>query len=339
MPSRQTQLHEWLRQVAQSDAVQLQAMSNDASFRQYFRARWRGKSYVVMDAPPSKETLAPFMDVAQRLTEAGLNAPRIVARNIQAGFLLLTDLGDDLYLPALLQADAQSVERLYDDALSALVIMQKRVSCANLPRYDATLLQQEMDLFPDWLLEEHLHVRLSTAERSMLQSCFEQLVEMALAQPQVFVHRDYHSRNLLIHAHNPAIIDFQDAVCGALTYDLVSLLRDAYVVWQREKVEAWALDYQQRALHMELTEQQDRRVFLRWFDWMGLQRHIKVAGIFARLRHRDGKPAYLADIPRVLHYIIEVARGYTQMQALQHFVQQRVVPAMQREKAAFVRQK
>jgi len=329
MSNRETLLHNWLRQVANTNAVKLHAMTNDASFRRYFRACWNGNSYVAMDAPPDKEDLVPFIDVAQRLGEAGLNAPKILAKNLESGFLLLTDLGDDLYLPTLLQGREEGTASLYQDAFNALANMQVHVPCTDLPLYDEALLHKEMNLFPDWLLKEHLHLQLSNAEQKMLQNCFQQLSDMALAQPQVFVHRDYHSRNLLIHQNNPGIIDFQDAVCGAVTYDLVSLLRDAYIVLPKAKVENWVRDYQQLALQKGIIKEQDTNTFLRWFDWMGLQRHIKVAGIFARLCYRDGKQGYLADIPRVLQYIIDVAQDYPEMHDLHRFVQQRIFPEMQ----------
>lgn len=324
MSYREQLLHDWLCQVASPHPVELHAMTNDASFRRYFRATWDGKCYVAMDAPPDKENLAAFIDVAQRLGKAGLNAPQILAKNLQAGFLLLTDLGDDLYLPVLQQGKAERVEQLYSAALEALATMQAQISCAGLPLYDKALLHREMQLFPDWLLQEHLHLSLSDAEQEMLQSCFAQLSACALAQPQVFVHRDYHSRNLLIHRNNPGIIDFQDAVCGAVTYDLVSLLRDAYIVWPPAQVKHWVLAYQQRALQKGIITEQDEQVFLRWFDWMGLQRHLKVAGIFARLYHRDGKQGYLADIPGVLGYIIDIAQQYSAMQPLHEFIVRRV---------------
>ncbi len=326
MPSRDIQLRAWLSQLAHTPSLNLKAMTNDASFRRYYRAQWADNSYVVMDAPPDKENLAAFIDIAHRLRQAGLNAPDILASHSEAGFLLLTDLGDDLYLPTLQAHDADQVERLYGDALSALATLQVCVPCTDLPRYDKALLHREMDLLPDWLLAQHLSLHLTEHQHEQLQSCFQQLSAMALSQPQVFVHRDYHSRNLLICGHNPGIIDFQDAVCGAVTYDLVSLLRDAYIVWPREKVEDWVLGYHQLALQTGIIKDISEQTFLHWFDWMGLQRHIKVAGIFARLCHRDHKPAYLADIPRVLQYIVEVAEQYSEMQFLSDLIQQHILP-------------
>ncbi len=328
MSDREQHLRHWLSELAGRQPVALSAMTNDASFRRYFRASWANDGYVVMDAPPDKEPLASFIAVAHRLREAGLNAPEVLAEERAAGFLLLSDLGDNLYLSSFLQADSKRLERLYGDALSALATMQVCVSSTGLPLYDATLLQREMALFSDWLLEKHLGLSLKEAEKRSLQHCFQQLTQSALAQPQVFVHRDYHSRNLMINQHNPGILDFQDAVCGAVTYDLVSLLRDAYFVLPPAQVTEWALGYQQLALQMGIIQETDEREFLRWFDWMGLQRHIKVAGIFARLYHRDGKAGYLADIPRVLEYLIAVAHTYPAMAELHQLVSERVLPLM-----------
>ena len=315
MLDRIQQCQAWLHQVT-GQSLTLQAMNNDASFRRYFRTQWQEKDYVVMDAPPTHENVAPFINIAQRLSHAGLNVPQIIAEDREQGFLLLSDLGHDLYLPTLKQGEQQKVEDLYSDALRALVHMQKHTSTEDLPPYDAELLEREMALFPDWFVKQHLQIRLSDTETNRLNNSFALLTDNALAQPQVFVHRDYHSRNLLIAEKNPGILDFQDAVLGAVTYDLVSLLRDAYIQWPLEKIHAWALQYQSLALEADIIKETDETVFLRWFDWMGLQRHIKVAGIFARLYHRDGKAGYLQDIPLVLNYIIEVAETYPEMQDL-----------------------
>jgi aminoglycoside/choline kinase family phosphotransferase len=235
------------------------------------------------------------------------------------GFLLLTDLGSEQYLPAL---NADSVGRLYGDAMGALLTLQ---ACGpqrdELPPYDEALLLREMELFREWYLGRHLGLALSAGEQRMLDETFRRLAQSALEQPQVAVHRDYHSRNLMVAPHNPGILDFQDAVFGPVTYDLVSLLRDCYIAWPREQVEAWALGYQELAIDCGILRLRDEERFLRWFDWMGVQRHLKASGIFARLNHRDGKPGYLKDIPRTLGYVREVAGRYPELAGLGEMVE------------------
>jgi aminoglycoside/choline kinase family phosphotransferase len=327
MSQRINALQKWLQSHLGKPAPQLVPITNDASFRRYFRVAVDGDSYIIMDAPPDKENCLPFIDIAQRLQASGLNAPKIVASDAEQGFLLLTDLGSQLYLPALNEAQ---VESLYGDALDALVLMQKRTSSKGLPLYDHRLLHNEMDLFTNWLLGKHLNLSLSTAERASLDSCFELLSTNALSQPQVFVHRDYHSRNLMnVPQHNPGILDFQDAVKGPVTYDLVSLLRDCYIVWPLKRVKGWAGRYYTQAQRAGILKNVDEEQFFQWFDWMGIQRHLKASGIFARLYHRDGKSGYLKDIPRTLNYIVEVGADYPEFVALHELVSQRVLPACQ----------
>jgi len=324
MSQRLNVLQDWLQIHLDIDIPQLAAITNDASFRRYFRVATNEVSYVVMDAPPEKEDCRPFIDIAQRLRQSGLNSPQIIASHLSLGFLLLTDLGSQLYLPALTEAQA---EGLYGDALEALLVMQTRVESDGLPLYDHHLLHREMDLFTDWLLGKHLKLPLSDEEREDLKKCFELLSTNALSQPQVFVHRDYHSRNLMVvPGHNPGILDFQDAVKGPVTYDLVSLLRDCYIVWPRERVEGWAKRYY--AAVPSLFNEVDEAQFLHWFDWMGIQRHLKASGIFARLYHRDGKAGYLPDIPRTLNYIVEISADYPELAALYELVSKRVLPAI-----------
>jgi hypothetical protein len=285
--------------------------SADASFRRYFRVSRGADSCIVMDAPPDKEDLRPFIHVARLLSDVGVNVPLILARDMERGFLLLTDLGDRLYLDAL---NELSVDRLYADALDALLKIQSaQPSLAKgLPRYDDALLQREMQLLPEWFLQRHLGLAISAAERDMLQGLFGALSESARAQPTVIVHRDYHSRNLLVTPEdNPGIIDFQDAVLGALTYDLVSLLKDCYISWPTARVRDWALGYREKLLARGVAAGGEAQ-FLRWFDLMGLQRHIKVLGIFARLYYRDGKSQYLHDLPRVLRYTQDTAAAYAE---------------------------
>ena len=328
MSDRIHALEEWLKNHLNIQHSPLVAMTNDASFRRYFRFHLHGVSHIAMDAPPDKENCTPFIDVAQRLRASGLNAPQIIAQNLEQGFLLLSDLGSQLYLPALTETQ---VETLYQDAIDALILMQTRTSSEHLPLYDERLLHNEMALFTDWLLDKHLHIPLSSNEFTAIRACFTLLSDSARSQPQVFVHRDYHSRNLMVVPdHNPGILDFQDAVKGPLTYDLVSLLRDCYIAWPTERVMWWAKDYFQKAQHAHLFPQEvNETQFLQWFDWMGIQRHLKASGIFARLYRRDGKPGYLKDIPRTLNYIVQVSQNYPQLGELHALVRERVLPACQ----------
>ena len=325
MSERIKALQHWLQADLGIQNAQLVAITNDASFRRYFRLIAEDVSYVVMDAPPDKENCVPFIDVANRLQASGLNAPQILAGDLKQGFLLLTDFGSQLYLPAL---NETQIESLYGDALDALVVMQTRTSSDNLLLYDYQSLHREMDLFTNWLLDKHLNLSLSASEQANLATCFELLSSSALTQPQVFVHRDYHSRNLMIVPnHNPGILDFQDAVKGPITYDLVSLLRDCYISWPLARVRGWALRHYTQMQPTGILNDVDESKFLRWFDWMGIQRHLKASGIFARLYHRDGKTNYLKDIPRTLGYIVEVSANYPELAPLYKLVEQKVLPS------------
>ena len=327
MPQRLRLLERWLEQSCRLPPFTLTPASSDASFRRYFRVTLGdGSTYVAMDAPPEKEDCRPFVAVAERMAAAGLHVPQVHRQDLQQGFLLLEDLGSRPYLPAL---EESSVERLYGDALAALLRLQQHAPSAGLPSYDRALLTREMALFPEWLLARHLGIALDDGERSMLDGAFEQLVVNALQQPVVCVHRDYHSRNLMcVERDNPGVIDFQDAVAGPVTYDLVSLLRDCYVRWPPQRVDAWVADYHRRAFAAGVVKEADPARFLEWFDLMGVQRHLKAAGIFARLLHRDGKPGYLADIPRTLGYIVEVGQRRPAVRRLAEFVAGRVLPAL-----------
>jgi len=325
MSPRLNALQDWIQTIMGVHAP-LVPITNDASFRRYFRVVVNGISYIVMDAPPDKENCGPFIDIAQRLQAGGLNAPKIIASDLKQGFLLLSDLGTQLYLSAL---NEKKAEDLYSDALNALFIMQTRTASDGLPLYDRQLLHGEMNLFTDWLLDKHLNLSLSETERANCETSFKWLSDAALSQPQVFVHRDYHSRNLIItQKNNPGILDFQDAVKGPITYDLVSLLRDCYIAWPREQVEQWAIFYYTQITQIGIINTINETQFLRWFDWMGIQRHLKASGIFARLYHRDGKAGYLKDIPRTLNYIVEVAIDYPELTALYELLNQRVLPAL-----------
>ena len=323
-------LRQWLEQGLGWQCYELAPASADASFRRYFRVSRGDETAIVMDAPPQKEDVEPYLRIAGMLDAIGVNAPRILARNAPDGFLLLTDLGSTTYLAELDRPGR--ADALYGDAIAALVRIQARGSefGARLPRYDEKLLRFEMSLFTDWLLGRHLQASLDPDAAQVLARVFDLLVANALGQPPVFVHRDYHSRNLMVCPdHNPGILDFQDAVYGPLTYDLVSLLRDCYVAWPQDRVVAWALDFRSRAVSAGLPVGADEQQFLRWFDLMGVQRHLKASGIFARLWHRDGKPGYLADIPRTLEYVAQACARHADLAPLGALVAGRVIPAMQ----------
>ena len=282
-----------------------------------------------MDAPPAQEDCLPFTRIAGYLEAMQLNAPRMIEADLEDGFLLLSDLGTTQYFDRL-TGSPDSAPKLYDDALAALLLMQDRGTAfqSALPPYDRTLLKTELALFHDWLCEKHLGMGFSEDDESEWQRLCELLVNNALDQPQVFVHRDYHSRNLMVtDKNNPGILDFQDAVEGPLTYDLVSLLKDCYVRWPSEQVEGWVL-----AFHSGLDERTRRVIdagqFLRYFDLMGVQRHLKAAGIFARLNHRDGKPGYLADVPRTLQYIVDLEPKYEELKFLVRLINERCLPLL-----------
>ncbi|HEV7618167.1 MAG TPA: phosphotransferase [Burkholderiaceae bacterium] len=308
---RLSQLKQWLATVPspsiQSDT--LRPASSDASFRRYFRIDGGdGATYIVMDAPPPQEDVRPFIHVAEVFGKTGASVPKILAQDVERGFLLLSDLGSTTYLH---QLNVDSVHKLYLDAIDALVLIQAQSRPGVLPEYDRALLLRELMLFPDWYIGKHLGVTMTNAQTADLNRIFDLLLANNLAQPQVFVHRDYHSRNLMVlDQANPGILDFQDAVYGPITYDLVSLLRDAYVQWDEEMVLDWAIRYWERAKRAGLPVNPDIDAFYRDFEFMGLQRHLKVLGIFARLYHRDGKDAYLKDMPLVMEYTRNAAKRY-----------------------------
>ncbi|WP_349750935.1 phosphotransferase [Salicola sp. Rm-C-2C1-2] len=328
MDQRYDALRVWLDQTLGMAPQDLQAVAGDASFRRYFRVSTPDGSRIVMDAPPEKESCRAFVALTRHWHQHGLHVPALLAEDQAQGFLLLEDLGDRLYLDEL--TSENKVDQLYGEALRALVRLQGLPSPPNytLPPYDRERLQQEMQLFPDWLLEHKLGLALSSQEQAMLATTCATLTESALAQPRVTVHRDYHSRNLLVTERNsPGIIDFQDAVIGPITYDAVSLLRDCYIDWPLEKV-YWWLEYYRIEAREAGLHQADEATFRQWFELMGIQRHLKACGIFARLDQRDSKPRYLADIPRALDYIISAAR---RQPALEHFgdwLAERVAPAV-----------
>lgn len=327
MDSRFQKMSDWLRHDLQLIVSRITPASADASFRRYFRVVVDAKTFIVMDAPPDKEDCRPFVDIAQALYGIGLNVPRIEHKNIDDGFLLLSDLGEHSYLS---QLNHDTADKLYRDAIDALIVMQSQSShgALTLPEYDDSLLHDEMALFRDWLLARHLDLSLTDEEQLMLQSVFKLLADNALSQPQLMVHRDYHSRNLMVSEPNPGILDFQDAVRGPISYDLVSLLRDCYVTWPPAQQQQWVDYYCGEAQQNNLLTPDQAKQFSRWFDLMGVQRHLKAAGIFARLYHRDGKDGYLADIPRTLRYICDVSESYAELVGLGEFIQQRVLTSL-----------
>jgi aminoglycoside/choline kinase family phosphotransferase len=308
---RLKELSAWLVKAAPSIRIDtLRPASSDASFRRYFRADTTdGQTRIIMDAPPPQENVRPFIEVAGVFANTGVTVPEILAQDVDAGFLVLSDLGTTTYLNLL---SNDTAHKLYMDAIDALILLQTQSKPGILPNYDRAKLQQELQLFPDWYITKHLGVTLTEADQAVLTKTFDTLLANNLAQAPVFVHRDYHSRNLMVmQTGNPGILDFQDAVYGPLTYDLVSLLRDAYIQWDEEIVLDWAIRYWEKAKRAGLAVAPDVDSFYRDFEWMGLQRHLKILGIFARLYHRDGKEAYLSDIPLVLEYVLRTARRYT----------------------------
>jgi aminoglycoside/choline kinase family phosphotransferase len=328
---RFTRLVSWVHEVLGRDGISVSVASADASFRRYFRVHRDADTWIVMDAPPAKEDTAPFISVSKMLVDAQVNAPRVLAENRAEGYLLLTDLGVRTYLSELERG--MRVKQLYTDALQTLERMQRgaSVQAHSLPAYDVALLRRELDLFPEWFLGRHLGFMAHEAQLRTLEEAFSLLIRSALEQPQVFVHRDYHSRNLMItdglgQGINPGVLDFQDAVRGALTYDLVSLLRDCYITWPNDQVESWALKYREQLSKTDIAIGRDDTQFLRWFDLMGLQRHLKVLGIFARLWHRDGKRGYLKDLPRVMDYVMLVCAKYPELAPLHAFLERDVIP-------------
>ncbi len=320
MDNRQQQLETWLSTALKSAKFTLTTASADASFRRYFRVHVADKTLIAMDAPPTHESCAPFVQVAQLLAEAGLNAPKVLAQDLAQGFLLLSDLGDDTYLSKL---NDKTAPELYKNATDALIKMQGISVTGVLPNYDAAMLGREMQLFPDWYVTQHLKTTLTPEQQVVLNNTFKLLSESILAQGQVFVHRDYHSRNLMLTAeNNPGILDFQDAVYGAISYDLVSLLKDAYIGWDEEQVIDWAVRYWQPAKKAGLPIPNDFSEFYRDFEWMGAQRHIKVLGIFARLSYRDGKHNYLNDMPIVMAYLRKVCERYVELRPMLRLLNQ-----------------
>ena len=318
-------MQQWLSQLDGLNCTQLAPASDDASFRRYFRLQGGAESFIVMDARPDREDSRPFMQIAAFLQEMGLNVPRVIAADVEAGFLLLSDLGATHYLDAL-TATPERADSLYDDAIAALLVLHDRGRSrrSQLPLYDEQLLRNELALFRDWLCGTHLQLTFSRAEESAWCQLCDRLVANALQQPQVFVHRDYHSRNLMVNAtNNPGILDFQDAVWGPLTYDLVSLLKDCYIRLAPQDVVRRALAFYAQLDPVEMSGDE----FLQQFELMGVQRHLKASGIFCRLNHRDGKARYLDDVPQTLRYISELGATHTELSFITDLIDERILPA------------
>jgi N-acetylmuramate 1-kinase len=319
MQTRLEQLESWLSQVLAGACYTIAPASADASFRRYFRITLSSHTLIAMDAPPTHEDCEPFVRIAELFAKTGLNVPHILEQDLQQGFLLLTDLGDKTYLNEL---TAENASDMYRDAYLALVKLQSASSPGVLPDYDEALLTREMALFPEWYVAKHLDVGLDAGQQQVLKDTFDTLNRNILAQGQVYVHRDYHSRNLMVCDVNPGVLDFQDAVYGAITYDLVSLLKDAYIAWSEEQVLDWSVRYWQAARKASLPVPDDFSEFYRDFEWMGAQRHIKILGIFARLYHRDGKENYLKDMPLVMDHLRRVCARYIELRPLLRLLDQ-----------------
>ncbi len=343
MTERFIKLLQWLEDCPQLKGIRYTqpiAASNDASFRRYYRIELSNhqnsdlpNSLIIMDAPPLQEDCSAFIKVTEQLLQLGLNVPKIWSQNLEQGFLLLTDLGSSTFLAVL---NSDNVERLYEDAFDSLVILQSNGQglSEELPAYNAALLHSEMNLFPDWLLKEHLQIDLKFKNYQAWLNVTEFLAKSALKQPAVYVHRDFHSRNLMLTSpenntgKSPGILDYQDAVRGALTYDAVSLIRDCYIVWPEEQVKEWQRQYFLKLCTAGLLKKFEWQGFVRSMDWMGVQRHLKAAGIFARLNYRDGKENYMDDIPTTLNYIVAVASQYPELRDLASLVENTVLPKM-----------
>ena len=306
-------LQEWTARQLGGDSLDIAPASADASFRRYFRVTAKGRDYIVMDAPPAHEDCRPFVAVARLFRDAGVHVPEVLAQDLDQGFLLLTDLGNTTYLSALNESTARE---LYLASNDALVRIQQASRPGVLPEYDRALLTRELMLFPEWYVAKHLGVAVSDQQKAILDTVFERILANNLAQPQVYVHRDWHSRNLMVSDPNPGILDFQDAVYGPITYDLASIYRDAYIQWDEEQQLDWVIRYWEKARAARLPVRADFGDFWRDFEWMGAQRHIKVLGIFARLYHRDGKDGYLKDMPLVMHYLRKVCERYDELKPL-----------------------
>ncbi len=327
MSERFESLQNWLIEIFKTSDFNLKPASEDASFRYYYRLSIDHKTYIVMDAPPEQEDCEPFIKVNRILSECRVNVPIIHNMDLAQGFLLLSDFGNDHYLNKL---DHTNADQLYTDAIRTIITMQLDADTAQLDPYDDTLLRREMHLFTDWLLAKHLKIELNNDQTKAIETIFNLLEQNALEQPQVFVHRDFHSRNLMLtEVNNPGVIDYQDAVVGPVSYDLMSLLKDCYIKWPRDEVNVWVDFYLNERLARDAGLDVGRDQFQRWFDFMGVQRHLKASGIFARLSHRDGKHGFLKDVPRTLSYIVDLKQTYQELVPLCRLIEDLVLPGLE----------
>jgi hypothetical protein len=336
MNKRFLQLSNWLGASLRLPVQSIQPLAGDASFRHYYRATLPNMSYIVMDAPPDKEDCKPFIAIDAEFIKAGVHAPAIIASNLTDGFLLLEDFGNTLLFAAL---NETSVDSLYRQAIHALIKLQSITSIKDyqLPPFDAAHMQREMQLFTDWFVEKELNITLSGQERQLIQQTFTTIIQRIEAQPYTCVHRDYHSRNLMILADGDlGILDFQDAVWGPITYDLISLLKDCYIVWPRTKVLELVGYYHHLATAHGMLHNQSLTAFIADFDWVGIQRHLKVIGIFSRLHLRDHKPGYLKDIPTAMKYLIEALELFDEFTDFCQWLKVRIIPAMHAAKCEYV---
>lgn len=317
MNNRKKQLKDWLKEVLHVVHIDLQPIIGDASFRRYYRLPEH--HLIVMDAPPEHEDCHAFVQVSALLKKADVQVPDILHQNLDHGFLVISDLGDDLYIDAL---NHNTADNLYHDAINALIKIQNIHTVQSLPVYNTMLLQQEMSLFSDWLLGKHIKCHY---DQQKLAACFDFIRESALSQPTIMVHRDFHSRNLMCSEdNNPAVLDYQDAVLGPISYDLVSLLKDCYIQWQPQQIDHWFNYYYTQLNHPAFSQQQLKI----WFNLMGVQRHLKASGIFARLYHRDNKKSYLEYIPRTLSYILALTNDYPQLYYLYQLIEDHIMPQL-----------
>lgn len=333
MSHRFDALKHWTMHTLNQTECRIEPLITEASKRQFYRVQIGSQTWVVMDSPPKEEPLGPFLAVAHAMYEGGLNAPEILATDRERGFVLMTDLGDTMYSQAL---NDSNMTRLYQSAIDALIQLHQLPRPQGeyvLPQFDVAFIQQELSYFHQWFLTTHLDISLTEADHAGLVLAYDTMIATAKAQPQVFIHRDYHSRNLILQPERPGIVDVQDAVIGPLVYDLVSLLKDCYIKWPAERVTPLVHYFQMQAENNHLLQPMPFKDFLAWFDWMGMQRHLKVLGIFARLHHRDGKSQYLNHIPRIIEYLTEVSANYPASLSLHQFFVSTVQPAMQKRLA------
>ena len=324
MDKRLASLSNWLSDDLKLSIITFEPASADASFRRYFRVTIDQATsnqqlklpttFIVMDSPPEHEDNALFIACTKVLTACNLNVPIIYEKNLKLGFLIISDLGTDVFQQAL---TASSANNLYSDAMNALLNMQSKAKTLSIPNYSSEKLSTEIQLFDDWYIQHYHQSELSIDEHKSLKQVSKLLIDSALEQPQVLVHRDFHCRNLLVtEKNNPGIIDYQDMVVGPITYDLVSLFKDCYIEWPHSQVEQWITDFQEQSIKLGIHQIQNQSQWLQWFDWMGVQRHLKVLGIFSRLYFRDGKNQYLQDMPLTYHYLIQTCEKYSKLQPL-----------------------